>query len=83
MTHAVTMRWKQHKNNSPRLFVQTVWWAGNRCRNTSFSVTQHGLVGAVERCFAARTRAGADLPPIPAYALAYMLKVPPAARKVK
>lgn len=79
MTNAVTLRWKQHKNNPPRLFVQTVWWAENRCRNTSFSVSQHGLVGAVECCFAARARAGAYLPPVPAYAMAYMLPLPPRA----
>lgn len=76
MTHAVTLRWKQHKQNPPRLFAQTVWWKGSRCRNTSFSVGVHGLVGAVQRCYDARKRAGAQLPPMPAYALAYMLTLP-------
>jgi len=61
MTHAITLRFKQHKDNRPRLFAQVVWWEGNRCRNTSFSVGAHGLVGAVQRCYLARERVGAAL----------------------
>lgn len=76
MTHAVTLRWKQHRDNAPRLFVQTVWWAGNRCHNTSFSIGAHGLVGAVKKCYQVRQRVGAALPPVPPEKLAYMLTMP-------
>lgn len=76
MTHAVTLRWKQHKKNPLRLFAQTVWWHEGRCRNTTFSVGVHGLVGAVQRCYEARQRVGAALPPVPPERLAYMLTMP-------
>jgi hypothetical protein len=80
VTHAITMRWKQHKKNPPRLFVQTVWWSGNRCHNTTFSVRAHGLVGAVKKCYQARKRVGAALPPVPPEKLAYMLTIPMVAK---
>lgn len=77
MSHGITTRWKRHKDNAPRLFVQAVWWHDNRCRNTSYSVEYNGMVGAVELCYRARKRAGAPLPPMPADLLALMLPIPP------
>lgn len=35
MTHAVTLRWKQHKKNPPRLFAQTVWEWFDRVRQSN------------------------------------------------
>lgn len=72
MSHGITLRMKANRGEA-HPHVQVVWWMGNRCRNTSYSIRVHGLVGAVERCYEARERAGAPLPPMPAYALAYML----------